>query len=369
MKDNNKSVNDIFQNDNSSKNKTKTILLLTIVAIILISVFLIIAWVMTRDNPLQDIQKDQESTINQTKERILPYAHNVENENPFGIDTNKNIVPPSEEVRLPETAMSNTPPIGVPTSIPAASETENKNVSKVNEFENDERFQAALKDLEKQHADKKNADAKKETESSKTKEQPQAKVVTPSAPKETTIVAALDPTKSTQKAKDSDKASQKPQAKEQTKPEPIKTSTQTSAQKQKDSDKQVAKPQPKQAEPANKSATTQKPAVAQNANAKGQDNKVMQRPQNNIVSENQGKSPEKGHYVQVGAFTAQDKITPEFLNKIAKYNYRILKVEQNGVASAKYLIGPYKTREEVKQIETKIRTEINQGAFYVDRTK
>lgn len=371
MKDNNRSVNDIFQNDNSSKNKTKTILLLTIVAIILISVFLIIAWVMTRDNPLQDMQKEHEQTLNnQTKERPLPYAHNMENENPFGIDTSKNIPPRNEDSSLPDTAMSNTPPIGVPTDNNLALATENKDAEKNNEFERDEKYQAVLKDLEKQHADKKNTEAKKETESQKAKEQAQTKVVMPPVPKETIIAPALDPTKSTQKAKDSDKQAQKIAPKEQAKlAEAKKPNTQTTqantTQKPKDSEKPNIKPQEKQnsQEKPNTSATPQK------LESKEQDNKVMQRPQNNIVSANQGKAPEKGHYVQVGAFTDQDKITPEFLNKISKYNYRILKVEQNGVKSAKYLIGPYKTREEVKQIETKIRTEINQGAFYVDRTK
>lgn len=368
MKDNN-AVNDIFQNDNSSKNKTKTILLLTIVAIILISVFLIIAWVMTRDNPLQDMQKEHEQTsLNQTKERPVPYAHNnMENENPFGIDTSKNLSPQNEDSSLPDAAMSNTPPIGVPTDNTLALSTENKNAEKNNEFERDEKYQAVLKDLEKQHADKKNTEAKKETESQKAKEQAQTKVVMPPVPKETIIAPALDPTKSTQKAKDSDKVAQKPASKEQVKPvetkKPVTPSNTT--QKPKDSEKVDAKPQAKQTEQVKQNT----PAATQKPESKDQDNKVMQRPQNNIVSANQGKDPEKGHYVQVGAFTDQDKITPEFLNKISKYNYRILKVEQNGVKSAKYLIGPYKTREEVKQIETKIRTEINQGAFYVDCTK
>lgn len=368
MKDNNRSVNDIFQNDNSSKNKTKTILLLTIVAIILIAVFLIIAWVMTRDNPLQDMQKEHEQTaLNQPKERPVPYAHNMENENPFNIDTNKNMNLPAQDSNLPDTSMSNTPPVGVPTNNTTALAMENKDTEKGNEFESDERYQAALKDLEKQHADKKNTESKKEAEAPKAKEKDQTKVVVPPAPKETIIAPALDPTKHSQKPKDSEKAAQKPASKEQVKPAETKkpATPANTTQKPKDSEKADAKPQAKQTEPAKPNT----PAATQKPESKGQDSKVIQRPQNNIVSENQGKAPEKGHYVQVGAFTDQDKITQEFLNKISKYNYRILKVEQNGVTSAKYLIGPYKTREEMKQIETKIRTEINQGAFYVDRTK
>ena len=369
MKDNNKPVNDIFQDDSGSKNKTKTILLLTIVAIILIAVFLIIAWVMTRDNPLQDMQKEHEQTsLNQPIGRPTPPANsnNMENGNPFGIDTNRNVSLPSEDSSLPNTAMSNTPPIGVPmentitqtsanTKIP-----ENKDSEKNNEFENDAKYQAAFKDLEKQHADKKNAETKKEVESPKAKEHAQAKVVVPPLPKETVIVPALDPTKSSQKAKDSEKSSHKPKPKEQAKPaetkKPNTQATSTNAtQKSKDSEKPVEQAKPK-------------PVATQKAESKEQ-NKVIQKPQNSIVSENQGKAPEKGHYMQVGAFTDQDKITTEFLNKISKYNYRILKVDKNGTTSAKYLIGPYKTRGEVKQIEAKVRTEINQGAFYVDLTK
>lgn len=369
MKDNNKTVNDIFQNDNGNKNKTKTILLLTIVAIILIAVFLIVAWVMTRDNPLQESQKDQEqaakTAIEQPSERPVPYAHNMENENPFGIDTSKGMtgVPANGGQNRPDSTMSNIPPVVVPTNNATAPTSDNKYAEKGDDLEKDEKYRAVLKDLEKQHSDKKNAEAKKDD--SPKKEKAQAKVVVPPVPKETTIATALDPTKSSQKPKssekkDSEKSTQK-SAKEQAKPAESKkpsTTTQNAAtQNAKDSEKPVAKQQ-------TKSSETNSP------NKEPNQDKVIHRPQNNIVSENQGKAPEKGHYVQVGAFTDQDKITPEFLNKISKYSYRVLKVEQpNGTTSVKYLIGPYKTREEVKQIETKIRTEINQGSFYVDRTK
>ncbi len=344
LKDNNRPVNDIFQNDNGSKNKTKTILLLTIVAIILISVFLIIAWVMTRDNPIQAMQNQNtnEAIINEPKNPPLPYAHNMDNENPLGLDTTKETLGLNE--KPVDNPMSNVPPVGVPiNNANTTPTTEQQAVAKDDDFENNARFQAALRDLERQHTDKK--EIKKEEEPAKTKEQTPTKVITPLAPKDTTIARAPDPTKSAQKPapKPIDKEKAKPADSVKPNPQPVAT------QKPKEPEKPALMPIIDREKPDNK--------------------KVIQRPQNNVVSANQGKAPEKGHYIQVGSFVAQEKITPEFLNKIAKYNYRILKVEEKGGIRAKYLIGPYKTRAEVKQIETKIRTEINQGAFYVDHTK
>ena len=205
MKDDNKAVNDIFQNDNGSKNKTKTILLLTIVAIILISVFLIIAWVMTRDNPLQDMQNQAMQNqnkdglaLNESKDRTLPYAHNLDSQtppqNPLGLDTNRDSLKPQESEAQANNPMSNVPPLGVPTNADSMPTTSTK-PSKDDDLENDARFQAALRDLEKQHNDKKNIDKTTESKKEESKKEGPKKVITPIPPKDTTIAIAPNPTK------------------------------------------------------------------------------------------------------------------------------------------------------------------------------
>lgn len=359
MKDTNRPVNDIFQNDNSSRNKTKTILLLTIVAVILISVFLIIAWVMTRDNPIQTLNQDGDQAVLSGSKQPLAFAHNLESENTPSPDSNTN--PLNIDISAPQETqdplMSNVPPIGVQNVLPPVVEPQ---PAAKDSFENDERYQAAVRNLEQQHIDKQNAAAKKEEmkkeeakkEEAK-REQPQ-KVLTPLPLKETTIARAPDPTKTTQK-----KEPEKPAPKQ----EPAKTAesakpaTQpTPTPKPKEADKPAPKPEPA------KTAEATKPAEPK------AENKTIQRPQNNVVNERQGKSPEKGHYIQVGAL-AQNKITPEFLNKISKYNYRILTIKEGDTTKSKYLIGPYKSQQEAKQLVQKIRTEIAGDAFYVDHTK
>ena len=311
MKDDNKAVNDIFQNDNGSKNKTKTILLLTIVAIILISVFLIIAWVMTRDNPLQDMQNQAMQNqnkdglaLNEPKDRTLPYAHNLDSQtpsqNPLGLDTNRDSSKPQESEAQANNPMSNVPPLGVPTNADSMPTTSTK-PSKGDDLENDARFQAALRDLEKQHNDKKNID--KNTESKK---------------------------------EDSKKEEPK-------------------------------KPEPKKQEPAKTEST--KPKDSEKETKEPNDN-IIPKPQNNVVSANQGKAPEQGYYLQVGVFTQ----TPaqSFLNKIAKYNYRVLKTEEDGVTKSKYLIGPYISKNKAKEAEQKVREEVESKAnviFYQRQAK
>lgn len=316
MKDDNKAVNDIFQNDNGSKNKTKTILLLTIVAIILISVFLIIAWVMTRDNPLQDMQNQAVQNqnkdglaLNEPKDRTLPYAHNLDSQtppqNPLGLDTNRDSLKPQESEAQVNNPMSNVPPLGVPTNADSMPTTGTK-PSKGDDLENDARFQAALRDLEKQHNDKKNID--KNTESKK---------------------------------------------EEAKKEEPKKA--------------EAKKPEPKKQEPAKIEST--KPKDSEKETKKPNDN-IIPKPQNNVVSANQGKAPEQGYYLQVGVFTQ----TPaqSFLNKIAKYNYRVLKTEEDGVTKSKYLIGPYISKNKAKEAEQKVREEVESKAnviFYQRQAK
>ena len=293
MKDNNKPVNDIFQSDSGNKNKTKTLLLLTIVAIILISVFLIIAWVMTRDNPLQDMQNQNkgESALNEPKSATLPYAHNLDSQNPLNLDTNKASLQLQEDESQINNPMSNVPPLGVPaTNFASMSATDTK-PSGNDDLENDARFQAAIRDLEKQHNEKKNTESKK-----------------------------LEPTK----------------------PDPLKQ----------------------------KEGVTTKPKDSEKTDNKKQNDNIIPKPQNNVISANQGKAPEQGYYLQVGVFTQ----TPaqSFLNKIAKYNYRVLKTEEDGVAKSKYLIGPYISKNKAKEAEQKVREEVESKAnviFYQRQAK
>lgn len=293
MKDNNKPVNDIFQSDSGNKNKTKTLLLLTIVAIILISVFLIIAWVMTRDNPLQDMQNQNkgESTLNEPKSATLPYAHNLDSQNPLNLGTNKASLQLQEDESQINNPMSNVPPLGVPaTNFASMSATDTK-PSGNDDLENDARFQAAIRDLEKQHNDKKNTESKK-----------------------------LEPTK----------------------PDPLKQ----------------------------KEGVATKPKDSEKTDNKKQNDNIIPKPQNNVISANQGKAPEQGYYLQVGVFTQ----TPaqSFLNKIAKYNYRVLKTEEDGVAKSKYLIGPYISKNKAKEAEQKVREEVESKAnviFYQRQAK
>lgn len=358
MKDDNKAVNDIFQNDNGSKNKTKTILLLTIVAIILISVFLIIAWVMTRDNPLQDMQNQAMQNQNkdglalsESKDRTLPYAHNLDSQtppqNPLGLDTNRDSLKPQESEAQANNPMSNVPPLGVPTNSDSMPTTSTK-PSKDDDLENDARFQAALRDLEKQHNDKKNIDKTTESKKEESKKEEPKKVITPIPPKDTTIAIAPDPTKS----------SQKPQAD---------SKKQTDSKKEEPKKAEAKKPEPKKQEPAKTEST--KPKDSEKETKKPNDN-IIPKPQNNVVSANQGKAPEQGYYLQVGVFTQ----TPaqSFLNKIAKYNYRVLKTEEDGVTKSKYLIGPYISKNKAKEAEQKVREEVESKAnviFYQRQAK
>lgn len=358
MKDDNKAVNDIFQNDNGSKNKTKTILLLTIVAIILISVFLIIAWVMTRDNPLQDMQNQAMQNqnkdglaLNEPKDRTLPYAHNLDSQtppqNPLGLDTNRGSLKPQESEAQVNNPMSNVPPLGVPTNADSMPTTSTK-PSKDDDLENDARFQAALRDLEKQHNDKKNIDKTTESKKEESKKEEPKKVITPIPPKDTTIAIAPDPTKS----------SQKPQAD---------SKKQTDSKKEEPKKEEAKKPEPKKQEPAKTEST--KPKDSEKETRKPNDN-IIPKPQNNVVSANQGKAPEQGYYLQVGVFTQ----TPaqSFLNKIAKYNYRVLKTEEDGVTKSKYLIGPYISKNKAKEAEQKVREEVESKAnviFYQRQAK
>ncbi|TLD83339.1 SPOR domain-containing protein [Helicobacter trogontum] len=358
MKDNNKPVNDIFQSDSGNKNKTKTLLLLTIVAIILISVFLIIAWVMTRDNPLQDMQNQNkgESTLNEPKSATLPYAHNLDSQNPLNLGTNKASLQLQEDESQINNPMSNVPPLGVPaTNFASMSATDTK-PSGNDDLENDARFQAAIRDLEKQHNDKKNTESKK---------------LEPTKP---------DPLKQKEgvatKPKDSEKTDNKKQndniiPKPQNNMHPQAPSKDLEKQHNDKKNTESKKLEPTKPDPLKqKEGVSTKPKDSEKTDNKKQNDNIIPKPQNNVISANQGKAPEQGYYLQVGVFTQ----TPaqSFLNKIAKYNYRVLKTEEDGVAKSKYLIGPYISKNKAKEAEQKVREEVESKAnviFYQRQAK
>lgn len=391
------SVEDILQNDTGNKSKTKTILLLAIVAIILISVFLIIAWVMTRDNPVHTLSDANANNrvlsqqIDNTPQTI-PYAHNIDSNAQSNFlsnghnDQQDQLGLNLDNTQGREMAMSSVPPVGVQTQ---TSETSMGMISALAEtggnYEDDQRYQAALRDLEQRHGAKSVADNVKSQEQAQVAPvvpsvQPvQDKVVTPSVPKEAPIATLNQPTKTTldKDAKEGVKpiSKEKEELKDAKKPADQNVKQQQEIKPQDVKPKEVQKTpasQPKPAEPV----VQKQPVEAQKPQAQTEkpkqpvelaQDKVIQRSQS-VVDANQGKVPEKGHYIQVGSFAAQDqdKMKP-FLNKISKYNYRKLDVKMNdGSTTVKYLIGPYKTREEAKQIETKIRTEINSGAFHYE---
>lgn len=339
----NSSVNDIFQNDSGSKNKTKTILLLTIVAVILIAVFLIIAWVMTRDNHIQVVNsinnpdtKIQNPTSN--NQNVIPYAHNIP-DNTTQHNTNVTIVNPNDilglntdtQNQMSNNPISETPPVAVNTQttnniIPNLTSANNMTTNsnqKQDElnYEKDEKFQANLKNLAQ------TAEPAKISE----------KVITPLQPKEVPIAVAPDPTK--QNA-----------TKPKTQAEKPKESTQKDTQKQ-----EVKKDTAYTSKPATASQNTKTPTNTQN------DARIIQKPTNPPYKE-QGASPTKGFYIQVGSFS-QDKVDPVFLNKVSKYPYR----KETEKGTTKYLIGPFQTSAEATRHLQNIKTEIDSGAYRVEK--
>ncbi len=72
----------------------------------------------------------------------------------------------------------------------------------------------------------------------------------------------------------------------------------------------------------------------------------------------------KGIYIQVGA-TSRLKPDKKFLAKIKKsgYNYALLPIVVNGQKVTKILVGPFKSRTDIKSNLPKVKKEINKDAF------
>ncbi|RDU66371.1 hypothetical protein CQA53_03900 [Helicobacter didelphidarum] len=338
---NNSNVNDIFQNDNNSKNKTKTILLLTIVMIILIAVFLIIAWVMTRDNPIQTIAIEDTGKNNlilnesPNSQKPIPYAHNTENAtpNPTLADSANNQLGLDLDSQNPHISL--TPPVGVdadsknvqpnfpPLSINTSSQTPLPN------YEEDKQYQNTIKDLQKKHEEKGNGH--NQVVANNQKQPPQDEIKIPQK-----VIVSSAPQVVSTPISDLPKQVKKPEEVNK----PIKKQEQVQSASGKKPETNAGKP------------------LAQTS---AQDN-VIQRPAKPTDSK-QGTTATKGHYIQVGAFSLKPEAI--FLNKISKYSYRIESYTDNeGKTVTRYLIGPYKDKQDATRNLQNIRTEILPSATH-----
>lgn len=350
---NQSSVNDIFQNENSKNNKTKTILLLTIVAMILIITFLIIAWVMARDNTIESIQltEDNQNTkvLNQP-----PYGYNI-NENKDNNETQTTMLDP---FNIGTTKMSDTPPTTIPTNIPMLSIANSS--QKTNEMDNDLKMQAKLQELQQKHLEKsKSAQADKDSNKSITVAQ---KAPAPS-PREAQLAEnKANPTQEEKKAIDSKNTQNtiKPDIKPtNTQAKDAQTKGQNpSPNDKKNDDKKIDDKKAVDNRTAQRQQPTQNPA--NNSNKPKSDNIIEKNAQQ---IENNGKVATKGHYIQVGSFTGN--VDKNFLNRISKYPYRIKTDDRDGKTIVKYLIGPYSSKVEANSNIQKIK-EIQGNAFYTE---
>lgn len=100
---------------------------------------------------------------------------------------------------------------------------------------------------------------------------------------------------------------------------------------------ETTKPQPVTKQPAKAADKTKKPVVK---------SKEVKQPLAKPALKN-GSNATAGHYLQVGVFNK----TPNkaFLDKIKKYSYRTQTSILNGETVTKYLIGPYKSRNEASK--------------------
>ncbi|MWV62483.1 SPOR domain-containing protein [Helicobacter saguini] len=351
---NNSNMNDIFANDNSARNKTKTIFLLSIVAIILIAVFLIIAWVMTRDNTIQPLETQGENERIQSPQKEIPYAHSEDttpnpniinspdNQLGLNLDSGLTTTPP------PNLAQNQTPqtpqipgfqPVAQPDSN-VQKETPNflpppVNTQNTPNYEDDPKYQENLKNLQAQQTAK-NAQQVNTTQ----------KVVTPPPPVE------LKPSDKKDAKKDSKDA--------KTTPPPAATKDSKAIQNRAVDSKQAEAKKP-ESKPTESKTAEKKPATTAASDKK--DDKILQRPAQ-PTNKNNGTPAQKGHYIQVGSFPEANKVDTLFMQNIQKYGYRIQKFDNNGVPFVRYLVGPYKDQQEAKSKLNEVKTQINGNAIY-----
>ncbi|RDU72507.1 hypothetical protein CQA66_04120 [Helicobacter aurati] len=318
-------INDIFQNESGKSNKTKTILLLTIVAIILIVTFLIIAWVMARDNTIESIQLTEDNqnirVLNQP-----PYAHNVENSTASNNTLTSNLDPFDIDVAK----MSDTPPASIPSLNPPAA------TQKTNDIDNDPKILAKMQELQQKHMEK-NKNTQPQAKDSDKPISINEKVTPTPTPKETPLKAADSKNQQTQ--------TKQPTNESLTKERPPKN--ENKAEQVKEAKTAQTPPPP--------------PVVPTNTSDKPKSSNIIEK--KTRQTEDNGKAATKGHYIQVGSFAGS--VDKNFLNRISKYPYRIKTESRDGKTIVKYLIGPYSSRVEANSNIQKIK-EIQGNAFYTE---
>lgn len=335
-------VNDIFENEGGG-NKTKTILLLSIVAVILVVAFLIIAWVITREDTIETIDAIGDSQNN----RVI-------NQPSYSSNTGNSVqqYPPpyggSNPLDINMSGISGTPPPSIPTLNPPSSSTDTDTL-------NDPAIIDTMRQIASQDAVNKGTgglDTPSATPSAPKADSMDTKVAQAAAP---AAMAPKDMPKPEAKpeVKDTPKdikptSTQAPKPLPPVKPESKKPEAKTEAKPMKDSKEtkvadNAAKPAPK-------------PAAAPG-------NNIIGRPATTPDADN-GKPATKGHYIQVGSFTgAVDSI---FLNKISKYSYRIKEDSKDGKTVMKYLVGPYPSKVDANKNIKKIKEEVQGSAFYLE---
>lgn len=112
----------------------------------------------------------------------------------------------------------------------------------------------------------------------------------------------------------------------------------------------IAQPEPKATIPSKPAATTPKP-------------RVVSTPRRTINRLNNGDLAENGYYLQVGAFSK----TPNraFIDSINNYSYRIQEIMINSIVITRYLVGPYKSREEAQRDYERVSRDIATKPVYL----
>ena len=335
-------VNDIFESEGGG-NKTKTILLLSIVAVILVVAFLIIAWVITREDTIETIDAIGDSQNNRVINQPS-YQSNIDN------SAQRYSPPPyggSNPLDINMSGISGTPPPSIPTLNPPSPSADTDAL-------NDPAVIDTMRQIASQDAANRGMGGL-DTPST-----------TPSMSKgamDTKVAQATVP--ATMAPKEMPKPESKPEVKDT--PKDVKP-TSTQAPKP----LPPVKPESKKPEVKTEVSPTKDPKDTKVAdNAAKPAPKPAATPGNNIIGRpattpdaDNGKPATKGHYIQVGSFTgAVDSI---FLNKISKYSYRIKEDSKDGKTVMKYLVGPYPSKVDANKNIKKIKEEVQGSAFYLE---
>lgn len=114
----------------------------------------------------------------------------------------------------------------------------------------------------------------------------------------------------------------------------------------------LAQPEPKATIPNKPTNVAPKPKVTQRTTTR----RTMNRLNNGDLAEN-------GYYLQVGAFSK----TPNraFIDSINNYSYRIQEIMINSIVITRYLVGPYKSREEAQRDYDRVSRDIATKPVYL----